>query len=117
MPWFYKEPSDSEKEVKGEVLARIDARVHARIIGSRVLSGTVALVTGGAISIYDVIGSSNITPISIAANFIPPLIINGIAQIKIESALRDIGGGVTDVIHDFVNTEHRTELQPPTNET
>jgi hypothetical protein len=90
-PKFYKEPTDAEIESGGRTAAEIKARTHARIIGSRVLSVTVAASIGTAITTQEILSEGNISIINIIGNFGIPILINTAAELKTERQLRHMG--------------------------
>jgi hypothetical protein len=90
-PKFYKDPTDAEIEAEGRLTAEIKARTRARVIGSRVLSATVAVSIGTAITTQELLTGSNINIINVLGNFGIPILINTAAELKTEGQLRHMG--------------------------
>lgn len=87
-PRFFKYPDQVEIQEKGLAVANVHQRIKARIIGSRVMTATVVLGIGTAISIQEYISNGTIRPVDILANYAIPSAINGLAEIKVEGQLR-----------------------------
>jgi hypothetical protein len=90
-PKFYKEPKEAEIEAEGRTAAEIKARTRARIIGSRVLSATIAVSIGTAVTTQELWSRGDISIIDLLGNFGFPIIFNAVAEFKIEGQLRRMG--------------------------
>ncbi len=90
-PRFYREPSESDIESMGVLAAEINARTRARIVGSRAISATVAIGTGTAITAYELLWGGDIEIVNLLGYFGSPILINTVAELKIEGQLRHMG--------------------------
>lgn len=112
-PRFFKEPSAEDVETKGWPMAHIHARVQARIVGSRVLNGTVAFGIGTAISVSDVLSHGTVTSGDLVANFGIPVVINGVAQVKVERQLRHTEREVAALLSGMLQPGQAADAAPP----
>lgn len=103
-PRFYKEPSQDDIEANGSEMATIHARARARIIGSRVLSATVAFGIGIAMTAQEYLANGKVEPADCIANFGLPAIFNGLAQIKVERQLNHTEQELAEILPDILDT-------------
>ncbi len=86
--WFYKPPTSDEIEQYGFFIAKARAGVVAERKSSRVFSLSAAIATGGLITMARLIESGSVSAWQILPNFVTPLAVNGIAQLRTERVQR-----------------------------
>lgn len=116
-PRFFKEPSDEDIEANGWAMATVNARVRARIIGSRLMAGMVSLGIGTALTAQELLTNTANKPVDIIANFVIPAVINGVAEIKVERQLHRTAQEVGELLRDIPNiNDNRGDASPPVSE-
>lgn len=112
-PRFFKEPTNEDIETNGWAVATVNARIRARIIGSRVMAGTVTLGIGTTLTAQELLTNTANKPVEFIANFVIPAIVNGVAEIKVERQLRRTAQEVGELLKA---NDNKGDNPPPLNE-
>jgi hypothetical protein len=86
--WFYKPPTDADIDKYGSFVAKAMAKVAAERRSSRLFSIVAATATGMLITLTRAVESGTLTAGQVIPNFLAPIVINTVAQLRTERVQR-----------------------------